>query len=89
MSKVYGSSVEALNDLLVSEHMAEVTANLSYLPNGIAYSFVQVTSDDGSQYGLQAYGNEAIELYKIAVENLSVSESQKGIQPVYPMAISS
>jgi hypothetical protein len=83
MSQVYGNSIEALNDLLSSQHVAEVAANLSYLTNGIEYSFVQVTCFDGSQYGLQAYGKEAEELHKIAtekqivVENLSISENQE------------
>jgi hypothetical protein len=96
MSKVYGSSVEALSDLLSSQHVAEVTADLSYLTKGIAYSFVQVTCEDGNgQYGLQAYWKEAEVLNKIAVENQiavenpSVSESQKSSQSIYPMAISS
>jgi hypothetical protein len=89
MSNVYDSSVEAFNDLLSSQQVAEVTANLSYLTNGIEYSFVQVTCDDGSQYGLQAYGKEAIELHRVAIENLSIFEKLKYKKPVYPMAISS
>jgi hypothetical protein len=31
--------------------------------NGIEYCFVEVTCDDGAQYGLQAYGEEAKRLY--------------------------
>jgi hypothetical protein len=34
--------------------------------NGIQYFFVEVTCSDGTQYGLQAYGEEANELYKEA-----------------------
>jgi hypothetical protein len=32
--------------------------------NGVEHYFVEVTSKEGIQYGLQAYGNEAVELYK-------------------------
>jgi hypothetical protein len=32
--------------------------------NGIEYCSVEVTCDDGSQYGIQAFGDEAIDLYK-------------------------
>jgi hypothetical protein len=34
--------------------------------NGIEYCFIEVTCCDGTQYGLQAYGEEAKELYKEA-----------------------
>jgi hypothetical protein len=39
--------------------------NLKY-KNGIEYSFVEVTCSDGTQYGPQAYGEEANQLYKEA-----------------------
>jgi hypothetical protein len=32
--------------------------------NGMEYFFVEVTCSDGTQYELQAYGEEANELYK-------------------------
>jgi hypothetical protein len=34
------------------------------MKNGMEYFFVEVTCSDGTQYGLQAYGEEASELYK-------------------------
>jgi len=34
------------------------------MDNGIQHYFVEVTSKDGIQYGLQAFGEEAIALYK-------------------------
>lgn len=34
------------------------------LTNGIPYYFVEVTCDTGSQFGITAYGDEAIELLK-------------------------
>ena len=36
------------------------------MKNGIEYWFVEVTYSDGTQYGLQAYGEEANQLYKEA-----------------------
>jgi hypothetical protein len=38
--------------------------NLRKLDNGVEHYFVEVTCSDGIQYGLQAYGEEAISLYK-------------------------
>jgi hypothetical protein len=34
--------------------------------NGIEYCFIEVICSDGTQYGLQAYGEEAKELYREA-----------------------
>lgn len=68
MSTAYGNSVEALDDLLSSGHVTETYANISQLTNGIDCTFVEVTCDDGSQYGLQAYGKEAIDLHRRALE---------------------
>ena len=41
--------------------------NLRKLDNGY---FVEVTCSDGIQYGLQAYGEEAISLYKETMKSL-------------------
>jgi hypothetical protein len=68
MSIVYGSSVEALHDLLSSHRVTEISTDLCQLTNGIEYVFVEITCDDGSQYGLQAYGKEAIDLHRRALE---------------------
>jgi hypothetical protein len=73
----YECSVDALRDLLsaedVSSHkckVSKVCKNISHLLNGVDYSFVEVTCDDGMQYGLQAYGDEATTLHKEALQNL-------------------
>ena len=71
VSTEYASSIEALGDLLSSCHITEISASLSHLSNGVEYSFVEITCDDGIQYGLQAYGKEALELNRIARENIS------------------
>lgn len=66
----YDNSIEALYDVLNSCHVSEISTSLSQLANGIDYSFVEVTCSDGLQYGLQAYGNEALELNRMALENV-------------------
>jgi hypothetical protein len=48
-----------------------MSVNLSHLSNGIEYTFVEITCADGIQYGLQAYGKEALELNRIAHKNIS------------------
>ena len=63
-SAVYGSSVDALHDLLSSCQITEITTSLSEC------SFVEITCSDGNQFGLQAYGKESLELNRVAVENI-------------------
>ena len=70
-SAMYDSSIDALHDLLSSCQITEISTNLSHLTNGIEYSFVEITCIDGIQYGLQAYGQEALELNRVALENIS------------------
>ena len=43
---------------------------LRILDNGVEHYFVEVTCDDGIQYGLQAYGEEARALYKETMKTL-------------------
>ena len=69
-SVVYDSSIDALHGLLSSHQITEVSTSLSHLTNGIEYSFVEITCIDGIQYGLQAYGQEALELNRVALENI-------------------
>ena len=40
------------------------------MDNGVEHYFVEVTCGDGIQYGLQAYGEEAISLYKETMKTL-------------------
>ena len=44
--------------------------NLQILDNDVEHYFVEVTSSDGIQYGLQAYGKEALTFYKEALKSL-------------------
>ena len=38
--------------------------NIIYMRYGIEYCSVEVTCDNGSQYGIEAYEDEAMDLYK-------------------------
>jgi hypothetical protein len=77
-STSYSSSIDAFNDLRNSGQIAEINSSLSHLANGVAYSFVEVTCSDGTQCGLQAYGNEALELHRAAFqEQLKITLNQK------------
>jgi hypothetical protein len=66
MPPAYGSSIEVLHNLRSSNNITKIATSLSVLQNGIEYSFVEVTCSDGIEYGLQAYGNEALALNKAA-----------------------
>jgi hypothetical protein len=70
-STQYDSSIEALDGLLATSHVTNISTSFAYLANGMEYSFVEVTCNDGSQFGLQAYGNEAFELNRLAAANVS------------------
>lgn len=52
---------------------------IEIMNNGIEYYFVEVTCKGGIQYGIQAYGEEAIALHnetmKIVQENLGIVAS--------------
>jgi len=50
----------------VSCQITKMSNNISYLTNGLKYYCVEVTCSDGIQYGIQAYGEEAVDLYKVA-----------------------
>jgi hypothetical protein len=68
MPNGYGRCIEALRDLRSSNNITKISTSLTVLENGIKYSFVEVTCSDGIKYDLQAYGNEALELNKVAQE---------------------
>ena len=68
--------VDALQKLLVSNnnerkgggyntpcYITKRPQRISYTKDGIEYCFVEITCPDGSQYGIQAFGDEAIALY--------------------------
>jgi hypothetical protein len=61
-----GKISDKINSNFVHCQITKASKNISYAKNGIQYFFVEVTCSDGTQYGLQAYGEEANELYKEA-----------------------
>jgi len=66
MPTSFGSSIEALHDLQSSNDITDISTSLAVLANGIEYTYVVITCSDGVQYGLQAFGNEALALNKAA-----------------------
>jgi hypothetical protein len=44
--------------------ITKTSKDVSYMKNGMEYFFIEVTCSDGTQYGLQAYGEEASKLYR-------------------------
>ena len=57
---------EKMKKSLAGCQITKTSSEISYMRNGIEYCFVEVTCSDGTQYGLQAYGEEANQLYKEA-----------------------
>jgi hypothetical protein len=56
---------------------------VSHLENGIEYCLVEVTCDDGEQYGIQAFGKEAEQLHKEALKrSQSLRKEAEVLSPV-------
>ena len=53
------------------------------MTNGIEYCPVEITCDDAMQYGIQAYGDEAIELHKEALRHYMIEKEGKRMPPAY------
>ena len=71
----YYSSVDALKDLLAPNsstgdgylggcRITKIPENIYEMTDGIEYYAVEVTCKDSTQYGIQAYGQKAIEMHK-------------------------
>jgi hypothetical protein len=72
----YQDSIHALRELIplepteVSSRSCRITKlshSESHLENGVEYCLVEVTCDEGEQYGIQAFGREAVLLHKEAL----------------------
>lgn len=57
--------------------ITKISEDISCLGNGVRYCFIEVTCDDGKQYGIQAFGDEAVELYKEALKHLSQEKEER------------
>ncbi len=66
------ASTTALGQLLRSQgneaHVVRISPKGYTLVNGVDYCNVVLKSKDGTDYSVQAYGKEAIELYEQAVK---------------------
>ena len=49
-------------------NVIQVSAKTGHLPNGIKYCIVQVIFNNSEEYRIDAYGEEADDLYSRAVE---------------------
>ena len=47
--------------------ITKIPSGLSVLSNGLPYYYVEVTGDNGSQFGIPAFGDEAIRLHNEAL----------------------
>lgn len=74
----YRNSIDALQDLVQPTssqpstracRITKLTHDASQLENGIEYCLVEVTCDNGEQYGIQAFGEEALELHNEALKH--------------------
>jgi hypothetical protein len=61
-------------------HITKISDKITIMTNGVKYYFVEVTCSDGIQYGIQAYGDEAEDLYKEAHKYFDCKKSFKGEQ---------
>jgi hypothetical protein len=73
----YQNSVDALRDLVQPKpgqisgrscRITKLSRDISRLENGIEFCPVEVTCDNGEQYGIQAFGEEAIEFHNEALK---------------------
>lgn len=81
-SPVYRNSIDAFTHLVSKERdsvfrgmasVIQISAKMGYMQNGIRYCSVQVTFTNGEEYRIDAYGEEADELYSKAREKSAVS----------------
>ncbi|HMG39012.1 MAG TPA: hypothetical protein VK566_07500 [Nitrososphaeraceae archaeon] len=65
----YFSSIDALRQLMLSrdKDIVKISPKDYALSNGVDYCCVGLKSNEGSNYLVQAYGNEARELYAEAI----------------------
>jgi hypothetical protein len=85
----YKGSIHALEDLLLSApdtassssscscRITWLSKDITVLRNGAEYCLIEVTCDDGIQYGIQAYGDEAVELHKEALKYYDALQEQE------------
>lgn len=77
---MYKDSVMALQKILANSpgevqirppaispcRLTVIPPEITYFSNGVEYYYVEVTCDNGKQYAIQGYGEEAVALFKEA-----------------------
>ncbi len=62
----YLNSTDALQELIYLRrdggHISKSSDEIKILSNGMPYYYVEVTCDGGTQYSIEAYGEEAFQL---------------------------
>ena len=84
---LYNSCTHALRDLLQLNgghsgsrcRITKLSRDVSHLENGIKCFFVEVTCDGGEQFGIQAFGDEAVELRKEVLKQNQFLGRNKGV----------
>ena len=64
---MYSNSIDAFKQLL-SPTVSQISAKSGRMQNGIAYCVVQILFANGDEYRIEAYDEEAGELYRVAGE---------------------
>lgn len=64
---MYRNSIDAFKQLL-SPTVSQISAKSGRMQNGITYCIVQVLFANGDEYRIEAYDEEADELYRAAGE---------------------
>ena len=81
----FNNSVDALQRLLSTGQSSHIgSCRITKIPrdnlhmiNGIEYCAVEITCDDATQYGIQAYGEEAYRASPRSTQDLSVRKRKK------------
>jgi len=60
------SELQPRQPLMSTCRLTLIPPEITYFSNGVEYYYVEVTCDDGKQYAIQAYGEEAEALFKEA-----------------------
>lgn len=66
---LFNSSIDALQYVVSSRSVSQVRARIGYNSNGIRHCTVQLLCEDSTGYGIEAYGNEAEDLFREATKH--------------------
>jgi hypothetical protein len=68
---VYRNSIDAFKQLL-SPTVGQISAKSGRMQNGVTYCIVHVLFANGDEYRIEAYDEEADELYRVAGEQAAL-----------------